>query len=150
MLLNFGTGKDYWESLGLQEIQPVNPKGNQSWNANILATLYKELIHWKRFWCWERLKVGGKWDDRGGDGWIVSLSWWTWVWVSPGSWLMDREAWRAAVHGVTNSWTRLSDWTEVRPTGWPTLIWRKSSYLWAGWLHIKKKNPLQLAKRWSG
>ena len=64
--------------------------------------------------------------------------------------VVDREAWCAAVHGVTNSWTRLSDWTEVRPTGWPTLIWRKSSYLWAGWLHIKKKNPLQLAKRWSG
>ena len=55
--------------------------------------------------------------------------------------VVDREAWCAAVHGVTNSWTRLSDWTEVRPTGWPTLIWRKSSYLWAGWLHIKKKIP---------
>ena len=27
-------------------------------------------------------------------------------------WVMDREAWRAAVHGVTKSWTRLSDWTE--------------------------------------
>ena len=25
----------------------------------------------------------------------------------------DREAWRAAVHGVTKSWTRLSDWTEL-------------------------------------
>ena len=29
--------------------------------------------------------------------------------------VMDREAWRAAVHGVTNSWTRLSNWSEV---GW--------------------------------
>ena len=27
-------------------------------------------------------------------------------------WVMDREAWRAAVHGITKSWTRLSDWTE--------------------------------------
>ena len=26
--------------------------------------------------------------------------------------VMDREAWRAAVHGVAKSWTRLSDWTE--------------------------------------
>ena len=26
--------------------------------------------------------------------------------------MMDREAWHAAVHGVTKSWTRLSDWTE--------------------------------------
>ena len=27
--------------------------------------------------------------------------------------VMDREAWRVAVHGVANSWTRLSDWTEL-------------------------------------
>ena len=27
--------------------------------------------------------------------------------------VMDREAWRAAIHGVTKSWTRLSDWTEL-------------------------------------
>ena len=28
---------------------------------------------------------------------------------------MDREAWRAAVHGVTKSWSRLSNWTELKP-----------------------------------
>ena len=27
--------------------------------------------------------------------------------------VMDREAWRAAIHGVAKSWTRLSDWTEL-------------------------------------
>ena len=27
--------------------------------------------------------------------------------------VMDKEAWRAAIHGVTKSWTRLSDWTEL-------------------------------------
>ena len=27
--------------------------------------------------------------------------------------VMDREAWRAAIHGVSKSWTRLSDWTEL-------------------------------------
>ena len=27
--------------------------------------------------------------------------------------VMDREAWRAAVHGVAKSWTRLSDWTDT-------------------------------------
>ena len=27
--------------------------------------------------------------------------------------VVDREAWRAAVHGVTKSWTRLSNWTEL-------------------------------------
>ena len=29
--------------------------------------------------------------------------------------VMDREAWRAAVHGFAKSWTRLSDWTELNP-----------------------------------
>ena len=27
--------------------------------------------------------------------------------------VMDREAWRAAIHGVAKSWTQLSDWTEL-------------------------------------
>ena len=31
MLLNCGVGEDSWESLGLQGIQPVHPKGDQSW-----------------------------------------------------------------------------------------------------------------------
>ena len=53
-----------------------------SWNSNPLAT-WCELTHWKRPWCWERLKVRG---HRGWDGWMASLTQWTWVWVSSGSW----------------------------------------------------------------
>ena len=34
----------------------------------------KELTHWKRPWCWERLRTGGEEDDRGWDGWMVSLT----------------------------------------------------------------------------
>ena len=44
------------------------------------------LTHWKRLWCWEGLGAGGKGDDRGWDGWMASLTWWTWVWVNCGSW----------------------------------------------------------------
>ena len=80
-----------------KEIQPVHPEGNQSWifigrtdaeaeTPNTLATWCKELTHWKRPWCWERLKAGGEGDDRGWDGWIASLTQWTWVWVDSGSW----------------------------------------------------------------
>ena len=37
-------------------------------------------------------------------------------------WVMDREAWRAAVHGVAKSWTRLSNWTELnQESSWPSL-----------------------------
>ena len=43
--------------------------------------------------------------------------------------VMDREAWRAAVHGVTNSWTRLSDWTELIDGGWAILINRNIHFL---------------------
>ena len=57
-----------------------------SWNSNTLATWCKELTHWKTPWFWERLKVGGEGDDRGWDGWKVSLTQWTWVWASSGSW----------------------------------------------------------------
>ena len=57
-----------------------------SWGSNNLATWCKELIHWKRLWCWERLKPGGKGDDRGRHGYMTSLTQWTWVWASPGSW----------------------------------------------------------------
>ena len=65
--------------LDCKEIQPFRPKGNQSWisigrtdaeaeTLNTLATLCEELTHWKRPWCWERLKAGGEGDDRGWDG----------------------------------------------------------------------------------
>ena len=46
----------------------------------------KELTHWKRPWCWERLKAGGEGNDRGWDGWMASLTQWTWIWVNSGSW----------------------------------------------------------------
>ena len=42
------------------------------------------MSQWKRLWCWEKLKAGGEWDDRGWDGWMVSPTWWTGVWASSG------------------------------------------------------------------
>ena len=38
--------------------------------------------HWKRPWCWERLKAKGKESSRGLDDWIVSSIKWTWVWAN--------------------------------------------------------------------
>ena len=57
-----------------------------SWSFNALATWCEEPTHWKRLWCWERLRTGGEGDDRGWDGWMASLTRWTWVWASSGSW----------------------------------------------------------------
>ena len=97
MLLSCGVGEDSWESLGLQGDPTSPPKGNQSQifigrtdaeaETPILWLPWcQELIHLKRPWCWERLKAGGEGDNRGWDGWMVSLTKWTYVWVSSGSW----------------------------------------------------------------
>ena len=43
-------------------------------NSNTLATWCEELTHWKRPWCWERLRAGGEGDVRGWDGWMASLT----------------------------------------------------------------------------
>ena len=83
--------------LDCKEIQPVHSKGDQSWvffgrnDAKTtvlwpLATSCKELTHWKRLWCLEGLGAGGEGDDRGWDGWMESLTRWTWVCVNSGSW----------------------------------------------------------------
>ena len=108
--------------LDWKEIQPVYPKGNQSWifigrthaeaETNTLATWCEELTHWKRSCCWKRLKAVGKGDDRGWDGWMASLTQWTWVWASSRSW------WRTGKPGMlqsmgSQSWTWLSNWIEL-------------------------------------
>ena len=57
-----------------------------SWHSNTLATWFRELTHWKRPWCWGRLKARGESEDRGWDGWMASPTKWTWVWVNSRSW----------------------------------------------------------------
>ena len=111
------------------KIKPVHPIGNQSWifieriDAEVEASILWPSVadSWKRPWCWERFKAGGEGDNRGWDGWMASLTRWTWVWATSGSWWW-REGRCAASHGVTKSWTWLSDWTELRA------IWT-----WAGY-----------------
>ena len=72
----------------LKEISPgFNWKDwGWSWNSNTLAIWCEELTHWKRPWCWERLKAWGEVDDRGWNDWMASLTQWTWVWVNCRSW----------------------------------------------------------------
>ena len=82
--------------LDCKEIQPVHLKGDQSWvfigrtdvedeTPVLWPPDAKSWLIW-RPWCSERLRAGGKGDDRGWDGWMASPTRWTWVWVDSGSW----------------------------------------------------------------
>ena len=121
MLLYSSVGEDSWEPLGLQENQPVHPKGNQSlnirwkdwcwsWNSNTLATWCEELTHMKRPWCWKRLKAGGEGDDRGWNGWMASPPQWIWVWVNSGSWWWTG---RPGVVRVGHDWATALNWYAI-------------------------------------
>ena len=106
--------------LDCKVIQPVNSKGNQSWifigmtdaeaeatQLQHFSTWCKDLTHWKRPWCWERLKDGGEGDDRGWDGWMASLTRWTWVWASSGSWQWTAKPgvlWSMGLQRVRHHW----------------------------------------------
>ena len=112
MLLNCGAGEDSWESLGLQG-NPTSPFWRRSvlnihwkdwcWSSNTLATWGEELIYWKRPWCWERLKAGGEGGSRGWDGWMASLTQWTWVWAN------SRRQWRTGKPGMVQAMGSLNN-----------------------------------------
>ena len=83
--------------------------------SNTLATWCEELTHWKRPWCWERLKAGREEGIRGWDGWMPSSMQWTWTWTNFGRW------WRTGRPDVllstgSQSWTRMGDWTITATT----------------------------------
>ena len=59
-----------------------------------LVTWCEELTHWKRPWCWKRMRAEWEGGDRGWDSWMTSLTQWTWVWVD------FRREWRTGKPGM--------------------------------------------------
>ena len=123
MLWNGGVGEHSWESLGLKEIKPVNPKGNQPWivigstDAHAVAP-----ILWppdEKCWLIGKDPDAGKdwrWEEKGMTE--DEMAWWHMSLGGLQELVMDREAWRALIHGVAKSQTELCDWTDWL-TDWP-------------------------------
>ena len=134
--------KTFESSLDCKEMQPVNPTGNQFWifigrtDAEAEAPIFwpPEAKSWligkdrdaRKDWRQE------KGIDWGWNGWMSSVTQWPWVWVSPRELVMDWEAWCAAVHGVTKSWTWLSDRTELVRCN----IWDYVCFFWGETWHF--------------
>ena len=82
--------------LDCKEIQPVHPKGNQSWvfigrtdaeaETPILWPPHVKTDSFEKTLMLGKMKMGGEGDDRGWDSWMASPTQWTWVWVNSGSW----------------------------------------------------------------
>ena len=82
---------------GLHYLHYFHHSWNQSWIFNgrtdaetgtpkLWPPNAKKMAHWKRLWCWNRMKAGGEGDDRGSDSWVASPTQGTWVWVNSGNW----------------------------------------------------------------
>ena len=147
MFLNCGVEEDSWESLGLQGDQTSQSYRKStlnihwkdwcwSWSPNTLATWCEELTHWESVsWCWEILKAGGEGEDRGWDGWMASLTQWTWVWVSSGRW------WWTGKPGVLQSMGSQS----VRHN-WVTELNDGKLNIYQGWWCVRKQNKSKRRK----
>ena len=158
MLSNCGAGKDSWESLGQKGIKPVNPKGNQPlifiWRTDAEAPiLWPPEV--KSQVIGKDLDAGKEWGQEAKgvteDEMVGSPTQRIWVWANSRRWLKDREAWRAAVHEVARSRTRLSKWTATTKHQQPMAIVTHQQAKWHTHQHHDNSEAhLQISKSGQG
>ena len=85
--------KTFESPLDSKEIKSDNPNGNQTWifigrtdaeGETPILWPPDAVNHWKRPWCWERLRARGEGGNSGWSDWMASLTQWTWVWANSG------------------------------------------------------------------
>ena len=70
--------------------------------------------------------AGGKGDDRGWDGWMASLTWWTWVWVNSGCWWWTGRPGMLPFMGlqrIRHDWETGLNWTELNIYWCTDILW---------------------------
>ena len=144
--------------LDFKEIQPVHPKGSQSWifigrtDADTEAPIIwppdgKSCLTGKDPDAGKKLKTG-EGNDRGWDGWMASLTQWTWVWVNSGSW------WWTGRPGVLQSmgsqrvghdWAVELKWTDIYALIYDTCF-SLSDFLYSVWRTLSPSKTLQMTQ----
>ena len=113
------------------------------WSFNTLATWYKELTHWNRPWCRERLRAGGEGDDRRWDHWMASPNRWTWVWASSRSWWWTGKPgvlWFMVSQRVRHDWATELNWTDASLKQWRSWVPKN----WCFWTVMLDCKEIQL------
>ena len=101
-----------------QSILKISPECSLEGLMLKLKLHYAGHLMWRAYsfkkpWCWERLRAGGEGADRGWDGWMASLTQWTWVWVDSGSWWWTGRPgvlWFMESQRVGHNWTTELNW----------------------------------------
>ena len=132
---SYPAGEDSWECLGLQEIKPISPKGDQPWifigRVDAEALILRPPV--AKSWLigkhpdarrdWRQKEKGAAEDEM-----VRQHQWFTGheFEQTPRD-VEDRGCWRAAVHGVAKSQTQLSGWTTIQL---PAYLSFKKAAMW--------------------